>query len=311
MSFHAIAWALDRDVPAREKLVLVCLANHADAHWRGWPSQRTIAARAGLSPRTVGRALEALEVQGIIRRTGRVRADGGRSSDEFQLIPDGGRALAVAEDAPLDARMRVTPVVPTPTDNVTGGPRQDDTTPPDNVTGAPLSGSRTPPVTVTGAPCPVGGAEPVNEPPTEPSSRNTPRATRAEDPAGFAEFWEAYPRRTARKAAVKAYASALKRTTPEVLLAGAQAYARATAGRAAEHIAHGASWLNGDRWEDAPETPAGPRPSTPSRAEAHQLQALANVPTFDAGAGTLFARPAALEAPAPAWPADPAQGWDR
>lgn len=291
MSFHAVTWALEQDLPTREKFTLVCLASYADPSGKCWPSQALIARQTGQSVRTVRACMERLEAQGYITRRGRVRGDGGRTSDMVRLVRPGAPVLPDDDAVEVDA-FETTP------------PRHGVPTPPARDAGAPLARD-------AGAPGTACLAEPVIEPPTEPSSRNTPRATRAEDPAGFAEFWEAYPRRTARKAAVKAYAAALKRTTPEVLLAGAQAYARATAGRAAEHIAHGASWLNGDRWEDAPETPAGPRPSTPSRAEAHQLQALANVPAFETGPAALFARPAALEAPAPAWPADPAQGWDR
>lgn len=80
----------------------------------------------------------------------------------------------------------------------------------------------------------------------------------------FAAWWSAYPRKASRAEAFRAYVKARKGqkvrvsdlprrpTSAETLLEGAQRYAaemRRT-GRAVDKIAHGSTWLNGDRWTD-------------------------------------------------------------
>jgi len=70
----------------------------------------------------------------------------------------------------------------------------------------------------------------------------------------FETWWQAYPRRTAKDAARRAYASALKRgATPAALLAGIHATKWP---EEAKFTPHPATWLNGGRWQDG-EEPAG------------------------------------------------------
>lgn len=70
----------------------------------------------------------------------------------------------------------------------------------------------------------------------------------------FEEFWDIYPRRTGKKAAAKAYRSALKDTDADTLNAAAKAYASSMAGKDQKFIPHPTTWLNQGRWEDEPET---------------------------------------------------------
>lgn len=92
-----------------------------------------------------------------------------------------------------------------------------------------------------------------------------PSATQAadQDPspaataAGFDEFWDAYPRKEARRKAVTAYSSALKRADVASIVAGAQRY-RSDPNRDASYTALPTTWLNGDRWAD---DPLPPRPA--------------------------------------------------
>jgi len=77
---------------------------------------------------------------------------------------------------------------------------------------------------------------------------------------GFEEFWEVYPRRTAKGAARKAWPAALKKARgAEALVAGARAYAESCAAHQTDpqFIAHPATWLRAERWAD--ELPAPPR----------------------------------------------------
>ena len=79
---------------------------------------------------------------------------------------------------------------------------------------------------------------------------STSDAARSDDPEGFAEFWSVYPRKEAKRAAVKAYRAALKRATAEDILKGAKRYAATRP--EPRFTAMGATWLNADRWEDNP-----------------------------------------------------------
>lgn len=95
--------------------------------------------------------------------------------------------------------------------------------------------------------------------------KNTPSTrTRHTYSAAFEEFWTTYPLKKAKDAAARAYASAIKRATPEQILAAASAYRDDSARKRAEpkFTKHPATWLNGGCWNDelATTAPAGPRP---------------------------------------------------
>ena len=77
------------------------------------------------------------------------------------------------------------------------------------------------------------------------------RVTEAE-PDGFADFYDAYPRKEKRRTAAKAYAAALRRTDPTTILAGAQRFAADPNLPERQYIPHPATWLNGDGWDDDP-----------------------------------------------------------
>lgn len=71
----------------------------------------------------------------------------------------------------------------------------------------------------------------------------------------FDTFWQAYPRKTAKPAALKAYKAARKRKAAHAdIMAGV---ARLVASRPdPQFTPHPATWLNGDRWNDAPTPPS-------------------------------------------------------
>ena len=83
----------------------------------------------------------------------------------------------------------------------------------------------------------------VEEPPSFPPTED------------FDEFWELYPRKTAKGHARKAYKNALKRATHEEIIAGVKNYRREMAGKEAEFLKHPATWLNADCWLDEPTKP--------------------------------------------------------
>lgn len=92
-----------------------------------------------------------------------------------------------------------------------------------------------------------------NVPTTLVETPDSERARRTETepptPEGFDEFWSTYPLRKAKQAALKAWAKAVKRTTPDVIIAAAARY-RDDPQRKPDYTAHPASWLNAGRWED-------------------------------------------------------------
>ena len=80
------------------------------------------------------------------------------------------------------------------------------------------------------------------------------------DDALFEDFWNAYPRKVAKKEAMKKFAKAVKDgTDPNTIIAGAKTYAASVVGKERKYIAHPTTWLNQGRWEDEAEEPA-PKP---------------------------------------------------
>ena len=69
----------------------------------------------------------------------------------------------------------------------------------------------------------------------------------------FADFWKAYPRKEAKRAAEKAYTAALKRgVEPEAIRLAALAYAQSPH-RDPQFTKHAATWLNAGCYDDQPE----------------------------------------------------------
>lgn len=102
MSIHAAKWAWAQKVghPTR-KLVLVALADHANADGECWPSMRLVADFAECSPRTVQRHIDALEDEGFVKRTSRrTRGDGRFSSWNYRLPVTGDAYVSDGHERP-------------------------------------------------------------------------------------------------------------------------------------------------------------------------------------------------------------------
>lgn len=93
----------------------------------------------------------------------------------------------------------------------------------------------------------------------------------------FDEFWAAYPRKTDKGNARKAWDKALKKTDPQVIISAARSLAASRPDL--QFTAHPSTWLNGERWDDQPLTllPGGARPDgspiepTPPSDDRRQL----------------------------------------
>lgn len=83
MSVRVISWAWDQHTTPTEKLVLVCLADHANDSGYCFPSIPGVVEKTGLSKSSVIRSLETLETCGLISRE---RSKGGRGcKSSYQL----------------------------------------------------------------------------------------------------------------------------------------------------------------------------------------------------------------------------------
>lgn len=85
MSYRALNWAWEADLPMPQKFVLVALADMADEKDSCYPGQDRLARMTGTSVSTVRRAVKALEEMGALSRQARGVAGGGRTSDRYAL----------------------------------------------------------------------------------------------------------------------------------------------------------------------------------------------------------------------------------
>ena len=86
----------------------------------------------------------------------------------------------------------------------------------------------------------------------------------------FDLFWNAYPKKIAKKAALKAWTQATKDTDPNVIIASAQAYAKDKT-RQEAYTAYPATWLNAGRWMD--EVTVAKPPVVVDRYDAREYEA--------------------------------------
>lgn len=85
MSAKQLTWALTRKgATPTERVILMLLADRADADGWSYYAQATMAAKAEITRKTVRTALQALEEKGFIRRAERF-VNNLRSSDHIQI----------------------------------------------------------------------------------------------------------------------------------------------------------------------------------------------------------------------------------
>lgn len=215
MSFKAFVWAWDQDVPNGDyHHVLLALANIAPVRTVR-ASVPYIAALVRRSPRKVRAAIDWMDQMGIVAITRRPGF-----TDEIRLnIPADFKVYMDAdEDQEHEAGQR-------------GRPRK---------TPAPLAKP-------SQNPCTLDADEPIE--PQEPNSVTV----RAPDP--FDAWWKAYPKKTAKEDARRAWRRVHKLLAEDGLtLADLMDRTRAYADHMLEQedrfIMHGATYLNGKRWND-------------------------------------------------------------
>lgn len=93
-----------------------------------------------------------------------------------------------------------------------------------------------------------GGHSTVNYISTDNQEHITPDGANLEKVNEFDAFWQAYPRRIAKGAAIRAFRSALKVATFSEIMDGVRRYAQT--GPVPKYTPHPATWLNQQRWAD-------------------------------------------------------------
>jgi uncharacterized protein YdaU (DUF1376 family) len=106
----------------------------------------------------------------------------------------------------------------------------------------------------------------------------------------FDRFWSCYPRSAAKAAALKAWQKLGLDAEADAITRGLQTQLRAGMYRETRFTPHGATYLNGRRWEDAPETPqrAAELPSKHNAGTAGFLGVNAHDLEFHAGAAVVL-----------------------
>lgn len=90
---------------------------------------------------------------------------------------------------------------------------------------------------------------PLPPPPIPSPPLDTPQPPEGGESA-FDRFWEAYPRRIGKDAALRAWSKAVKRTDPEEIVAAAVEFAASPAAEDLEFVKHPGTWLNAGCWLD-------------------------------------------------------------
>lgn len=109
-------------------------------------------------------------------------------------------------------------------------------------------------------------------PPTPPKEKTNPPSPPkgGHSPHEFSEFWAIYPNKVGKRDAEKSFAKAQTRASLEAIMAGLRAYVAKTDDRP---WCNPATWLNQDRWEDAPAS-VQPRQGQPPPREDGFARAL-------------------------------------
>lgn len=233
-----VVWAINegrsRHYPAMFRWILVALANRlrpsAEGRWEAWPSLDCLTDDTGASRRCVQLALRQYRDDGLLAIT---PGDGRGHTTVYRLLARLEKGASGSSFNGKRVQKRVHQVHPLPA-----------------VKGAKSSSKR------------------VQNPTTESTKKNPPSTsslrsevhTRANgrshsltEPEGFAEFYERYPRKVARRPAAKAYGQALNRgATQAEILTGLERHQFSSD---PQYRPHPATWLNAERWRDQPDLP--------------------------------------------------------
>jgi DNA-binding transcriptional ArsR family regulator len=218
-------WLLDQpDLTSHAIRLYLVLRSFGDENRASWPGRSLLARRLGVSPSTISRAINDLEVAGAICYKNRPGEGKQMQSNMYHIHwSRNDECDWFTTDGPRPPMTDPSPPVAPPSPYV-------DYPPP------PVAGELIP-------------KEPI------PSETDIKR-TRVRKPVDdhdplFEEFWLTYPRRSAKGAARRAWSRASTVANPQAIIAGAARYA-GDPNRDDTYTAHPATWLNAERWDDDP-----------------------------------------------------------
>ncbi len=249
MSADALSWAWKTDLSSSQKIILLALANYADQEASCFPGHERLSQMTGMSTRSVGRNLRELESMGVFRKERRARKNGsGRTSDRYYLNlswvahKDSNATDCHVEtnetDCQVEQRFNTTNSAVSIRQNDEGYISEPIDTSKYKTLPYPLSDDSQAELTLV-----AESASPVGD--------DVPKQKRGEYPPEFAAFWEVYPKKADKRAALKAWRSARKRVSNEVLVESARQY-RDDPNRVDQFTKNPATWLNKGSWENGP-----------------------------------------------------------
>lgn len=83
-------------------------------------------------------------------------------------------------------------------------------------------------------------------------TENTNKPRTYKQTESFLEFWNTYPRKIGKQAALRAFIKAADKTDPAIINAGVHRMANDPNLPPKQYIPHPATWLNEGRWDDEP-----------------------------------------------------------
>lgn len=217
-----------------EKLLMMTLCDYINGDDECWPGNTTLAPDVGVDPRTIRRTLARLEEAGVISRYRRPRTDGkGRATDAIVFLWEGFQALPLVDQGDILSGDQ---------GDIPNVPRGQSDPLPRGHSGTPSS-FRTPQL----------------EPPKNPGVKLIRREgdERSDSElltAAFDAFWEKYPRKTAKPAALKAWPVAVKLAGGDLrrIVKGVRRYADDANLPEKQFIPYPSKWLREGRWDDEP-----------------------------------------------------------
>lgn len=239
MGFKDAEWAYGLALMGMQKVVLVAVCHRTDdVSHETFVGQQTVAQMIGSSADSVRRALSSLESLGVIARHRRHGHGGFRTSDLIRV----NRAY--------------------PAERLLGAePTRQSTY---KAESADLTGTLQQPTQQS------AGAEEITQIDHSVITQiaNTAEVALFEPPQTvdrFDEFYGIWPKKVDKPAARRAWAKAVKRATPDVIIAAAVAYRDHPHRPDRQYIRNPATWLNGDGWDDELPAPRGTRPGADER----------------------------------------------
>jgi hypothetical protein len=266
VSFAALNWAYEQKCGSGiAKSVLVYLANCANlADGECYPSVATIVRNTEHTEDAVRKALARLVSKGLVEREHQFARHGGYNSTRYRLPVTSGVPQDFTGTPSPEFRgtpspeFRGTPTPPYPENRTTPPPNSGEPPSPDSWVGVPLNSGENPLVDTQGVERYENEQtkeyvhsvnDDIKDAPADAVAVCASSVSKFEEDPEFAAWWKAYPRKSDKGHARRAWKTATKKADPATIMAGLRAYVFESD---PQFWPLGATWLNGERWNDVP-----------------------------------------------------------